>query len=289
MFDISIDVDPKIELLIEQFFPKEPRFYELSHFAYIELFGDKTADFLQGQLTCDIKSVSEKAIQEGGLCNLQGRILASMYVCYWQHHYGILLNNAAVELVQKNLALAAKFSRINFNVIHSLQCFGLFVPKNQEDKLPFILPTEKMNSIALDANTIIIMLAQHFYLIISKSDFKKNIKCHYNFTEWNKLLILAGHINIYPETSAKFLPHQLHLDKTNFISLNKGCYRGQEIIARMHYLGKVKSTLVLTIINSPITILPGMKITINSSATAEIVDAFSFTKDNYVVLAVQAK
>ncbi|MCC2667316.1 MAG: ygfZ, partial [Gammaproteobacteria bacterium] len=48
---------------------------------------------------------------------------------------------------------------------------------------------------------------------------------------------------IYPETSEKFLPHELGLQHTHAISFNKGCYTGQEIIARMHYRGKLKNQL----------------------------------------------
>jgi hypothetical protein len=52
--------------------------------------------------------------------------------------------------------------------------------------------------------------------------------------------IHAGIVAIYPETSAKFLPHEINLPELNGVSFNKGCYTGQEIIARMHYRGKSK-------------------------------------------------
>jgi folate-binding protein YgfZ len=48
---------------------------------------------------------------------------------------------------------------------------------------------------------------------------------------------------IYPETSSMFLPHELNLDELGAISFNKGCYTGQEIIARMHYRGQLKNRL----------------------------------------------
>ncbi|OGT54636.1 MAG: hypothetical protein A3F43_04260 [Gammaproteobacteria bacterium RIFCSPHIGHO2_12_FULL_42_10] len=48
---------------------------------------------------------------------------------------------------------------------------------------------------------------------------------------------------IYPETSGQFLPHELSLQKTDAISFNKGCYTGQEIIARIHYRAKLKKQL----------------------------------------------
>src|SRR3990167_8416003 len=112
LFGTLVDISPQILVLTQQLLPKAPIFYELPHLTYIELIGDKTLDFLQGQLTCDIKLVSENAIQEGGLCNLQGRILASMYIFYWQQQYGILLRNDAVNCVPTHFSLAAKFSQV---------------------------------------------------------------------------------------------------------------------------------------------------------------------------------
>src|SRR6185437_3309405 len=60
---------------------------------------------------------------------------------------------------------------------------------------------------------------------------------------WRSHDIEVGLVNIYPETTELFLPHELNLHLNNGISFNKGCYTGQEIIARMHYRGKLKNQL----------------------------------------------
>lgn len=60
---------------------------------------------------------------------------------------------------------------------------------------------------------------------------------------WNYFDIMQNIPNIYPETTEKFLPHELNLQNLNAISFNKGCYTGQEIIARMQYRGKLKTHL----------------------------------------------
>jgi len=74
---------------------------------------------------------------------------------------------------------------------------------------------------------------------------------------WESANIEAGLANIYPETSEKFLPHELNLHLLNGISFNKGCYTGQEIIARMHYRGNLKNKLIQTTIHSSIPPLRG--------------------------------
>ncbi len=62
---------------------------------------------------------------------------------------------------------------------------------------------------------------------------------------------------IYPQTSDKFLAHELNLDELNAIAFDKGCYTGQEIIARMQYRGKVKNRLYHYKLNSSLLPAPG--------------------------------
>jgi folate-binding protein YgfZ len=63
------------------------------------------------------------------------------------------------------------------------------------------------------------------------------------YDDWKLLDMLEGIPSIYPETSGVFLPHDLNLIELNAVSFSKGCYTGQEIIARMHYRGKPKNHL----------------------------------------------
>jgi len=65
---------------------------------------------------------------------------------------------------------------------------------------------------------------------------------------------------IYPETSGKFLPHELNLHQLEAVSFNKGCYTGQEIIARIHYKGKIKSRLCKAVIKGDELVQPGLDI-----------------------------
>jgi hypothetical protein len=82
---------------------------------------------------------------------------------------------------------------------------------------------------------------------------------------------------IHASTSGIYLPHTLNLHQSNIINFNKGCYRGQEIIARMHYRGKLKYTLVFMTLTSQNKILPGEKIT-----TGEVVDCCQIDEHLYL-------
>lgn len=59
--------------------------------------------------------------------------------------------------------------------------------------------------------------------------------------KWKYFDIAANIPDLYPETSGKFLPHDINLPALKGVSFKKGCYTGQEIIARMHYRGKLKT------------------------------------------------
>jgi len=69
--------------------------------------------------------------------------------------------------------------------------------------------------------------------------------------------IQAGIPTIYPDTSGKFLPHEINLHTLNAISFDKGCYTGQEIIARMHYRGQLKNQLYIATVASDFSSKPG--------------------------------
>ena len=95
---------------------------------------------------------------------------------------------------------------------------------------------------------------------------------------------------IYPETSGKFLPHDINLLHHEAISLDKGCYTGQEIIARMHYKAKLKKHLYATSIQSTLPVLPGMDVYSEQDHVKQMIgtiaDAEAIEDQRYLVLIV---
>jgi folate-binding protein YgfZ len=69
-----------------------------------------------------------------------------------------------------------------------------------------------------------------------------------NFDNWRMQQINRGIPTLFPETLGKFLPHDINLPQLNAVSFNKGCYLGQEIVARMEHLGKPKRHMLAKII-----------------------------------------
>lgn|SRR3990167_3352973 len=265
----------------KQLAPNVPTLYDLSNLNYFEVLGDKAQDFLQGQLTADVQKVTLDFAELGGLCDLKGRLLATMYITFCKQNFGLLVRRDDVNFLKKELALAAQFSRVKLNLLAENKFYGLYLPEDKLKATSIQLPQK-----SLEVMNNIIKLAHNFYLLLAPNNFNLLDFPVLSSTDWDKLLLANGNINIYPESRALFLPQELQLDKTDFISLTKGCYRGQEIIARMHYLGKCKYELVLTKLNSPTNILPGMQLYTESKAKVigTVVDA-ALIHNFYIVLA----
>ncbi len=91
---------------------------------------------------------------------------------------------------------------------------------------------------------------------------------------------------IYPETSEKFLPHELNLPALGAVSFNKGCYTGQEIIARMQYRGKLKNHLYRAIVDSPLVLTRGADIYSEGKSCGTLVDYCQTENNRYELLVI---
>jgi folate-binding protein YgfZ len=77
---------------------------------------------------------------------------------------------------------------------------------------------------------------------------------------WDNLNIIDGIPNIYPTTQEAFIPQSINMDLIDGINFKKGCYTGQEIVARTHYLGKVKRRMFRAFIELEDDLTPGDQI-----------------------------
>ncbi len=100
--------------------------------------------------------------------------------------------------------------------------------------------------------------------------------------------IAAGLPQVYASTSGTFVAQMLNLDCVAGISFTKGCYTGQEIIARAHYRGRVKRRMQRFEAASAIALSPGEAVTLGDGRTAQIVDAVSHADGRTEFLAVAA-
>lgn len=101
--------------------------------------------------------------------------------------------------------------------------------------------------------------------IMELNDSGLSIEFPVTFDEWRLQRIEKGIPTLFPETTGKFLPHDLNLPTLNAVSFTKGCYLGQEIVARMQHLGKPKWHMVVAdFIGNPGDALPDASIIVDS-------------------------
>lgn len=105
---------------------------------------------------------------------------------------------------------------------------------------------------------------------------------------WRAADIRAGLPQVYSATSEQFVAQMLNLDELGGIAFDKGCYTGQEIIARAHYRGRVKRRMQAFVSNDAQQIAPGERLALSDGRSAQVVDAQRLTDGSQHFLAVTA-
>ncbi|MEY3183199.1 MAG: tRNA-modifying protein YgfZ [Pseudomonadota bacterium] len=225
-------------------------------YAIIRVSGVAAQSFLQGQLTCDVNHLQDTMSCLTAHCNTKGRVRTLYRIFRQDGDFYLRCPKSMVDKALSFLQFYARFSKVTLTVVNHAYIYGLCVPIEQASSLPF--PTMAINQlIQIDRYTIIKVpgntdLARYeLYLlpnnpaieVANTGDALKAwlIKLN-NITAntWALTDIMAKIPEIFPETSEQFLPHYLGLPELEAISFNKGCYIGQEIIARMEYRSKQK-------------------------------------------------
>ena len=168
-----------------------------------------------------------------------------------------------LPLLLASLQKYAVFSKVTLtDVSKDWQKIGLYGPYLKGLLNDQKLYVAKENEVTEFNNKLSLSIpgpAPRIILLISTSEpigFIDALKLQ-NIDHWHLLDIMAGIPTIYPETSSQFTPHQLNFPQIHGVSFNKGCYIGQEIIARTHYLGKSKSRLYRVSFQDDNPSLPG--------------------------------
>ena len=244
---------------------------DLSQYALIEASGEDLVDFLQGQLSNDIKLVTQETGQLSAYCNPKGRILASFRIFKRNENYYLRLHSSIVEATLKRLRMFVMRSKVELqdrsDELSRIGVAGL----NASSKLSKMfdnLPKNTDDSSTENDLTIIKLAGSipryevHGPLeqikVLCESLQSDGVKIGEN--SWNLLSIRAAIPEIVAETVEAFVPQMVNLQAINGLSFTKGCYPGQEVVARMHYLGKLKRRLFVCSAETDTLPVPGESI-----------------------------
>ena len=224
---------------------------DLSHLGILQLQGDDAVTFLQGQVTNDVKKLDGSHAHYSGYCTPKGRLLAIFLAFAHQGNIYLQFPHELLEGVQKRLKMYVLRSKVTIHdASDSLVHFGIAGPQAAALLHDAGLPAPDTAYAASQADDGIVIRmpgeTPRFQILTSEENaralwIKLSTKAKpANKDRWDYLEILEGIPEVVTATQEEFVPQMVNLDLIGGISFKKGCYTGQEIVARTHYLGKVK-------------------------------------------------
>jgi folate-binding protein YgfZ len=275
--------------------PHKNYLFDLSYLSGLHVLGERAEDFLQGQLSCDLREVNEQEMRQGALCDLKGRILALLDVIYWRKQgFHLVLPSDLLLATSTSLNKTALLSRVALELATHYQCFGFYL-QNPNDTTPFQMKLDdRPYHVISDDHYFCYYLGDHYYVFLVNPDhvddlrepFIKNDQWRGSLA-WHALQLQKKHVQIYIESRGLFLPHRLDLQFTSYLSFNKGCYKGQEIIARTHYRGKRKHELKVFTIKTTEPVHAGQRLlsTDGSEEIGELIDHCPLSSNTLIIAA----
>ncbi|WP_447649363.1 CAF17-like 4Fe-4S cluster assembly/insertion protein YgfZ [Pseudomonas abietaniphila] len=225
-------------------------FCPLSHEGVLAVRGVDASKFLQGQLTCNLDYLSEAKATLGARCTQKGRMQSSFRTLL--EGDGVLLAMAS-ELIEAQLLDLKKYavfskskltdesaSWVRFGLSHgdaALASLGLELPQDTDS--------------VVRANDLIAIRVSparaELWVRAELADDIRNLLAAQlpegSLNDWLLGQIRAGIGQVFGQTREEFIPQMINLQAVGGVSFKKGCYTGQEIVARMQYLGKLKRRL----------------------------------------------
>lgn len=226
------------------------RIYPVPQLAVLKASGNDAAKLLQGQMTCNVNDVTEHRSSLGAFCNPKGRAIATFLLIKRGGDFLLVLPAVLLPSIKERLQKYILRSDVRITDGSEAFCLiGLLEEDEPKEDFGPLFATRQGKAVSVNLSS-----AQSRSLIVTESehaaDFWTGKVLRENFRpssseQWRFLDLVAGLPWLSTATSEEFVPQMLNLDKLGGISFNKGCYTGQEIVARTHYLGKVKRSLFL--------------------------------------------
>ena len=233
----------------------------LDHYGVIEVSGKDAKSFLQGQLTLNMNLIQPAQGGYGGYCNLKGRLHALFYLVQTDEAYRLILPKSNITHLLETLKKYALFSKVVLNdKTDALAIAGALNAR----ALPILL--EKGNyQVSQQSNLTFIAIPEDRGLLLgSAADmeaFWQSMRCPKTTgTLWDYADIQAGIPMLTKETLEVFLPHYLNLKELGALNFEKGCYLGQEIIARMEFKATIKQHLIKGTLQDSTPLIPGVEL-----------------------------
>jgi len=237
----------------------QPAICDLSHDGLILASGEDAAQFLHAQLSNDVLALAEGQAQWNSWCSPKGRMLATFLLWRGRQGYFLQLPRALQAAIQKRLQMFVLRSKVTLTDA-GIEWVRFGIGGNGTaallEQVLGSVPAGIMTSVHVQGGRLIRLSAERFEFIASADDaialwqeLSANAK-PVGAPVWDSLAIREGILTVLPATQDAFVPQMANFELIGGLSFKKGCYPGQEIVARTQYRGILKKRLARVHINA---------------------------------------
>lgn len=210
----------------------------LDHLAYLVVSGNDATKFLHAQFTNDLESLPVMHWQYTGYCTPKGRLLAFMIALKRaENDYLLILDSSVLEKFQPRLTMFVMRDDVSIQAGNGTVLGAI-------DVLPadwnVDQPPETGEALSAGDNCLLTIDEQRWMYIDASGSDSGTAK---DADEWIRQDILAGIPAVSEATHESFVPQMTNMDLIGAVNFKKGCYPGQEVVARVHYLGRIKQRM----------------------------------------------
>lgn len=268
------------------------RLINLNYLNILEIVGEGAIELLQGQLTCDMGKVSSKNPTQGAICNVKGRIISSFIVVAPNdentNKFWLIGPELMMKKTQDVLKKYSPFYQVDISILSDKDIYGA-----NNDALESFFPDLNFNENQYIRHSSLVLgyLDKKIRLVITnKGDtiFKDSGEISSDLGDWHLDNFLIKDVEITEDLSEKLTPHEINYDVSERVDFEKGCYTGQEIVARMHYRAKSLPRLYLTEGSND---LAEINMSVENSAgrrIGSVVKVLKHQKGNYALISIKA-
>jgi tRNA-modifying protein YgfZ len=222
----------------------------LSHEGILAVRGPDANKFLQGQVTCNLNYLSDSHSSLGARCTPKGRMQSSFRILSVSDGYLLAMSSDLLEAQLTDLKKYAVFSKSKLtDESQNWLRIGLSGGDDALRSLGLEL-AETTDSVARSDELLALRLsdgrAELWLPTNQAAAIQTQLASHLPeapLNDWLLAQVRAGIGQVMASTRELFIPQMINLQAVGGVSFKKGCYTGQEIVARMQYLGKLKRRL----------------------------------------------
>jgi folate-binding protein YgfZ len=273
-------------------------FCELAQFGLIRFSGEEAQTFLHSQLTCDVEGLKAGRSTYGAYCTPKGRVLVSFLLWRAEDGFFMQLPFSLREPIQKQISKYILRSKVKATDATPEWALAGVMGKDAAALVRRVAgqaPQAAHEVAETPAATTIRLPGDRFEIAVARDKAPAMLEAlaagagKADAEQWQLEIIRAGVPVILPPTQEEFVPQMINLDLIGGVSYEKGCYPGQEIVARMHYRGTLKQRAYLANINASEQPQPGEKLyspDFGEQACGTVVNAARSPEGGHDLLAV---